>query len=328
MTAPDEPAQPARHIAVMASEVLRDLITDPGGTYVDATIGNAGHAELAMERLNDQARLIGLDRDRDAVATAQARLARFGSRVTVCQSDYRRLGDICRGLGVEHITGALLDLGLSSLQLDDPARGFSYQLDGPLDLRFDTSQGTPASEWLNTATEESIAKVLFEYGEEPHARKLARMIVAARAEQPVETTGQLKQIIIGAVGRRGAVWGRTAARVLQALRIHVNSELDAIPIGLGSAIDLLEDKGRLVVITYHSLEDRLVKLFFRETSRTCTCPPVFPHCICGAQPKGRVVHRHVLRPADAEVAANPRSRAAKMRVFEKHTAGMTEESGR
>jgi 16S rRNA (cytosine1402-N4)-methyltransferase len=328
MIAPDDPKEPARHIAVMATEVLRELITDPAGTYVDTTIGNAGHAELAMERLNHKARLIGLDRDRDAVAIAKARLARFGSRVTVCHSDYRRLGDVCRELGVRHITGALIDLGLSSLQLDDPARGFSYQLDGPLDLRFDTLQGTPASEWLNKATQESIAKVLAEYGEEPHARKLARMIVAARADEPVETTNQLKQIIIGAMGQRGAVWGRTAARVLQALRIHVNAELDAIPLVLGSAIDLLEENGRLVVITYHSLEDRLVKLFFREASRICTCPPVFPHCICGAQPKGRVVHRHVLRPADAEVAANPRSRAAKMRVFEKHRAGTTEESGR
>ncbi len=326
MTAPGDQGQPARHIAVMASEVLREIVTNPDGIYVEATLGYGAHAERIMERLSDKGRLIGFDRDPEAIAIAKARLARFGSRVTVRNSDYRRLSEVCRELGVQHITGALIDLGLSSLQLDDPARGFSYQLDGPLDERFDTSQGAPASEWLNLAAQESIAKVLAEYGEEPHARRLARMIVAARARQPIETTGQLKQIIISAVGQRGAVWGRTAARVLQALRIHVNAELDAIPIGLESAIDLLEEDGRLVVITYHSLEDRLVKLFFRENSRTCSCPPVFPHCVCGAQPKGRVVHRRVLRPTDEEIAANPRSRAAKMRVFEKHTTGTAKES--
>jgi 16S rRNA (cytosine1402-N4)-methyltransferase len=200
-------------------------------------------------------------------------------------------------------------------------------LDGPLDLRFDTSEGTPASVWLHSANESAIATVLSEYGEEPHARKIARMIVAARAQSPVETTSRLREIIIRAVGKRGAVWGRTAARVLQALRIRVNAELDAIPLGLQSALDLLEDNGRLVVITYHSLEDRIVKSFFRETSRTCTCPPVFPHCVCGARPQGRVVHRRVLRPSDVETARNPRSRAAKMRVFEKLTAAPSRESG-
>ncbi len=327
MTAPGNPETP-RHIAVMASEVLRELITDPDGRYLDATIGYASHAERIMERLGNKGRLIGLDRDTDAVAIASARLQRFGSRVIVRHSDYRHLGEVCRDLGAEHITGALIDLGLSSLQLDDPARGFSYQLDGPLDLRFDTSHGEPASEWLNSASEQSIAKVFFEYGEEPHSRKLARLIVAARVEQAIETTGQLKQIIIKAVGARGPIWGRTAARVLQALRLQVNSELDAIPLGLESAIDLLEDGGRLVVITYHSLEDRLVKTFFREASRTCNCPPAYPHCICGANPKGRIVHRRVLRPTDEEVAANPRSRAAKMRVFEKHTGGITGEISR
>lgn len=327
MAAPGNPETPC-HIAVMTSEVLRELITDPDGRYLDATIGFASHAERIMERLGNKGQLIGLDRDLDAVAIASARLQRFGSRVVVRHSDYRRLAGVCRELGVAHITGALIDLGLSSLQLDDPARGFSYQLDGPLDLRFDTSHGAPASEWLNTASEESIARVFFEYGEEPHSRKLARLIAAVRAEQPIETTGQLRQIIIKAVGSRGPVWGRTAARVLQALRLHTNSELDAIPAGLESVVELLEENGRLVVITYHSLEDRIVKSYFREVSRTCTCPPVFPHCVCGANPKGRIVHRHVLRPTDDEVAANPRSRAAKMRVFEKRTGASAKESAR
>jgi 16S rRNA (cytosine1402-N4)-methyltransferase len=198
----------------MASEVMRELITDPGGTYIDATIGNAGHAERIMEELNDQGRLIGLDRDRDAVIIAQSRLARFGSRATVCHSDYRRLGAVCRELGVRQITGALIDLGLSSLQLDEPTRGFSYQLDGPLDLRFDTSEGTPVSEWLHSANESAIAAVLSEYGEEPHARKIARMIVAERAQAPVETTSRLREIIIRAVGNRVPAPARPSFRTV------------------------------------------------------------------------------------------------------------------
>ena len=325
MAAPDAPGAPC-HVPVMASEVVRELITDPGGTYIDATIGNAGHAERIMEELNNQGRLVGLDRDRDAVAFAQLRLARFGLRAAVRHDDYRRLGAACRELGIQAITGALFDLGLSSLQLDESARGFSYQLDGPLDLRFDTSQGTPASAWLSHASEGEIARILSEHGEEPHARKIARLIVAARTQARIETTSRLREIIISAVGQRGTVWGRTAARVLQALRIHVNAELDAIPLGLQSALDLLKENGRIVVITYHSLEDRIVKSFFREASRTCVCPPVFPHCACGAKPQGRVVHRHVLRPSDVEITRNPRSRAAKMRVFEKQTAAQSVES--
>ena len=315
--APTDPVTPLRHVPVMASEVLRELITDTSGIYIDATIGNAGHAELVMERLTKTGRLVGLDRDREAVEISQARLKRFGTCVTVLHRDYRHLGEVCQELGIRQITGALIDLGLSSIQLDQAARGFSYQQDGPLDLRFDTSQGTPAAEWLKTATEDAITTVLQQYGEEPHARKIARMILATRRNNPLTTTSQLRRIIIDAVGPRSAVWGRTAARVLQAIRIQVNSELDAVPAGLESAIDLLVGNGRLVVLTYHSVEDRLVKSYFREASRRCTCPPVFPHCVCGAHPRGREVHRRVLRPSAEEMSSNPRSRAAKMRVFEK-----------
>jgi len=188
IAAPTDPVTPLRHIPVMASEVLRELITDTDGIYVDATIGNAGHAELIMAQLTEKGQLIGTDLDPEAVAISQARLKRFGPRVRIVHRDYRHMGDVCRELGVQWITGALIDLGLSSLQLDEANRGFSYQHDGPLDLRFDTSKGMSAAEWLKAATEEAIASVLQQYGEEPHARKIARMILATRRNNPWTTT--------------------------------------------------------------------------------------------------------------------------------------------
>jgi 16S rRNA (cytosine1402-N4)-methyltransferase len=303
----------------MAAEVLRELITDGDGTYCDLTLGAGGHAESIMERLSDQGRLIGIERDDQAAAIARKRLGRFGDRVTVVHRNYREIAAICQALGVERISGALADLGLSSLQLDDAERGFSYQLDGPLDLRFDRSTGQPASDWLSEASEQSIASVLAEYGEEPRARQIARKIVAARDDEPVSTTAQLRDIVIATVGRKSRVWGRACARCLQGIRIFVNSELDALPVTLKAVLKLLAPGGRLVVIAYHSLEDRIVKDTFREAARRCDCPPAYPHCVCGARPLGRIVHRKVLRPTDAEVVDNPRSRSARMRVFEKET---------
>jgi 16S rRNA (cytosine1402-N4)-methyltransferase len=314
---PTEPGGSNLHIPVMAAEVLRELITDGDGVYCDLTLGLGGHAESIMEKLSNQGRLIGIERDDQAAAIARERLSRFGARVTVVHRNYRDVGEICRTLGVETIAGALADLGLSSLQLDDSGRGFSYQLDGPLDLRFDRSTGQPASDWLNEASEQSIASVLAEYGEEPRARQIARRIVATRAQEPVTTTTQLREIVIASVGRRSSVWGRACARCLQAIRIFINSELNALPVALKAVLDLLAPGGRLVVIAYHSLEDRIVKEIFREAARRCDCPPAYPQCVCGAQPLGRIVHRKVLRPTEAEVAANPRSRSARMRVFEK-----------
>jgi 16S rRNA (cytosine1402-N4)-methyltransferase len=308
----------------MASEVLRELITDSSGTYVDATIGTAGHAELIVERLGEGGRLIGFDRDREAVDIARARLSRFGDRATIVHRDYRHLGEVCRELGIRSISGALIDLGLSSVQLDNPDRGFSYQLDGPLDLRFDRSSGKPASAWLNEVPQAAIASVLFEYGEEARARQIARRIASVRQSRPITTTGQLREIIIDVVGKRGSVWGRAAARCFQAIRVYINLELDAIPAAVGSVLDLLVQRGRLVIIAYHSVEDRIVKDLLHDASRRCNCPPAYPGCICGANPVGRKVYRRVLRPTSSEVTCNPRSRAARMRVFEKDIAAAVE----
>ncbi|MBD3299192.1 MAG: 16S rRNA (cytosine(1402)-N(4))-methyltransferase RsmH [candidate division Zixibacteria bacterium] len=307
-----------QHVPVMPNEVVENLITESSGTYLDATINGAGHAELMMTHLTDTGRLIGLDRDGQAVQRARTRLDRFGeSRVTVVQSDYARLAAVCRELGETEIHGVLFDLGLSSVQLDDPNRGFGYSNVGPLDLRFDPDEGESAAAWLQRATESQIRDVLYRFGEEPKAKSIARAIVQNRQKSPIDTTADLWNLLSSVVGSRMPQLGRTAARVWQALRIQVNAELNSLPTGLHDAIDLLAQGGRIVVIAYHSLEDRIVKDTFREAARLCTCPPIYPQCVCGANTRGRVVTRRVLRPSTEEIAANSRARSARMRVFEK-----------
>jgi 16S rRNA (cytosine1402-N4)-methyltransferase len=270
-----------------------------------------------MKTLSFTGRLIAMDRDPRAVEIARRRLSPYGEQATVIQGNYRDFARHCEALGVQQVTGALLDLGLSSLQLDDETTGMSYRANGPLDLRFDRSIGIPASEWLAAAAEVEIANTIFAYGEEPRSRAIAKRIVAARRTHPIQTSGQLLTEVESATGFSGPRLGRTAARVWQALRIVVNDELDAIPEGLRAVIDRLVNGGRLVTLAYHSLEDRIVKMHFREASRACNCPRAYPKCMCGADPKGRVLHRHVLRPSPEEVAGNPRAKAARMRVFER-----------
>lgn len=273
---------------------------------------------MILGKLTTHARYIGLDRDAEAIARSRARLEPFGARVTIIHADYRDLARILHDLGIAEIHGALLDLGLSSLQLDDPGRGFAYRLAGPLDLRFDTSTGPTAAEWLADADEALIAEVLHTYGEERHARKIARLITAQKSRGlPILTTGDLVALIRQAVGAHGPELGRSAARVFQALRIAVNDELAAIPHALADAVDHLADGGRLVVIAYHSLEDRIVKDFMREAARECSCPKMYPQCVCGADPKGILPSRRALRPSADEIKTNPRAKAAKLRLFER-----------
>ena len=273
---------------------------------------------MILGRLTQDARYIGLDRDQDAVSRSRARLAPYGPRATVVHADYRSLANVLENLGIAQINGFLLDLGLSSIQLDDPSRGFAYRFEGPLDLRFDTSAGISASQWLNTADEEEIAVVLKEYGEERHAKRMARLIVATRP-QGIQTTADLAAVIRRVSGSRGLEFGRSAARVFQALRIVVNDELAAIPQAMNDAVDHLTDGGRMVIISYHSLEDRLVKTFMREAARECNCPPSYPHCVCGANQRGILVSRRAIVPSENEIKLNPRAKSAKMRVFQRES---------
>jgi len=303
----------------MPDVVAHELITDPNGIYLDATIGAGGHAEVILSHLHKEGHLIGLDRDPEAVRRCTVNLRAYADRLTLIHADYRSLAAVLRDAGVAQITGALFDLGLSSPQLDDPERGFSYRFDSPLDLRFDRTTGQSAAAWLASASEREIARVLREYGEERHAARLARLIVEERHFTPVTTTRTLVGLVERAAGQSGPSFGRSAARVFQALRIVVNDELAAIPVGIRAAMDRLAPGGRIVVLAYHSLEDRLVKTLFREASRPCRCSPAQGQCICGADPQGRVVHRHVIRPTDDETRRNRRAAAARLRVFERDT---------
>lgn len=302
---------------VLADQVVTNLITNLDGFYLDGTIGAGGHAELMLGKLSKNARYIGLDRDDNAVTRTRARFS-GDPRVTVIHADYRNLASILRAEGVAQIHGFLLDLGLSSIQLDDQSRGFAYRLDGPLDLRFDTKTGISAADWLNSSDEEQITTALREYGEERHAKRMARLIVAARPAG-IKTTSDLAAIIRKVSGPHGLEFGRSAARVFQALRIVVNDELDAIPQAMNDAVDRLAEGGRMVIISYHSLEDRLVKTFMREAARECNCPTSYPHCMCGANQRGVLVQRRAFTPTEDEINSNPRAKAAKMRVFERRS---------
>lgn len=305
------------HEPVQAEEVIRYLLTDLSGIYLDGTMGPGGHAARMLKELTKDARYIGLDRDLSAIKRARARLS-ADHRVTIVHSDYRKLASVLRDLGIEKINGFLLDLGLSSVQLDDPSRGFAYRFDGPLDLRFDASVGMSAAEWLNSSAEEEIATALKEYGEERHANRMARMIVATRPSG-IKTTSDLTAIIRKVSGPSGLEFGRSAARVFQALRIVVNDELAAIPQAMNDATERLVDGGRMVIISYHSLEDRLVKTFMHEAARECNCPPAYPQCMCGANQRGVMVERRAITPTEDEINSNPRAKSAKMRVFERQS---------
>jgi 16S rRNA (cytosine1402-N4)-methyltransferase len=304
----------------MPEVVARELITDREGIYLDATFGGGGHAEVILANLERAGRVIGLDRDPEAVRQADGLPDGTRDRLSVIHADYRDLAQVLEREGIRQISGALFDLGLSSLQLDESERGFAYRLEGPLDLRFDRSRGPTAADWLHAASEKEIANALHTYGEERYARRIAKLVVAQRGEKPITATGQLVDLLRRVVGAAGRDLGRTSARVFQALRIVVNDELAAIPVGVESALNMLVPGGRLVVIAYHSLEDRLVKSLFREAARECRCPKVLGRCVCDANPRGRIVHRRVIRASDDEVRRNPRAKAARLRVFERDPA--------
>jgi 16S rRNA (cytosine1402-N4)-methyltransferase len=304
------------HLPVMVEEVMTALAPIAGSFQVDATVGGGGHALRILEATNPDGRLLGLDADPAAIARTSQRLRRYGERVTLRHTNFESIADVARDAGFGHADGVLLDLGLSSYQLADGERAFSFRADGPLDMRFDPSRGVPASELLATLDEAQLAALFRRYGEEPSAGRIARAIVAARREYPIETGSQLAGLVERAAPRapKGRRRIHPATRVFQALRIAVNRELETLPVGLGGALEILRPGGRLVVISYHSLEDRIVKRFIAAERRGCTCPPELPVCVCGRSPRLALVGKQPQFPSADEVAANPRARSARMRT--------------
>ena len=305
------------HKPVLLDACIQALNIRPDGIYVDGTLGRAGHSMEIARRLTT-GRLICIDRDQAAIDAARVRLAPWLDRVTLVRSNFSELGEILSGAGVSGADGMLFDLGVSSPQLDDASRGFSYMQDAPLDMRMDTSAPLSAYEVVNTSSQEELRRILYEYGEERYAPAIAKAIVRARETAPVNTTLELVEIIRGAMPPAALREKQhPAKRSFQAIRIAVNGELDALPPMLEAAVDGLNPGGRLAVITFHSLEDRIVKRTLADLAKGCTCPPEFPVCVCGRKPRVRLVNRKPVTADGAELADNPRARSAKLRVAEK-----------
>ncbi|MCM2358827.1 MAG: 16S rRNA (cytosine(1402)-N(4))-methyltransferase RsmH [Geobacteraceae bacterium] len=307
-----------RHLSVLPAEVLRYLAPRPGGVYLDGTTGGGGHAALVLEASSPDGILIGLDRDAQALAAARERLAPFGERARLFRKNFAELDALLAELGIAGIDGFLLDLGVSSYQLDTGERGFSFLQDAPLDMRMDTGSGETAAELVNGLSEQELTRIIREYGEERWAKRIAAFIVRARGEAPIETTLQLADLVKGAIPR-GAWEERLhpATRTFQAFRIAVNDELGSLERGLAAAFRLLKRGGRGVVISFHSLEDRIVKNTFRGLAQGCTCPRDFPRCVCGNTPQARVLTGKPVTAGEAELMENPRARSAKLRAIEK-----------
>ncbi len=299
----------------MAEECINGLNIDPDGIYVDGTVGGAGHSSLIAARLSEKGRLIALDRDPDAVAVASERLSAF-KNVQVVHSNYSQIRDVLDDLDIDYVDGILMDLGVSSYQLDEGSRGFSYHSDAPLDMRM-SKEGMSAADVVNTFSEEELAKIIFEYGEEKFSRRIASNIVSERALRPLETTGQLADIVRESVPQKARREKNPCKKTFQAIRIAVNGELDHLSEGLDRAFHSLKGSGRLAVITFHSLEDRLVKQRFAGWCRGCICPPDFPQCVCGRKPEGRLVNRKPVEAGEEELERNKRSRSAKLRIIER-----------
>ncbi|WP_310236232.1 16S rRNA (cytosine(1402)-N(4))-methyltransferase RsmH [Brevibacillus nitrificans] len=306
------------HVTVLRDEAVAGLNIRPGGIYVDCTLGGAGHSSLIASQLTEGGRLIAIDQDDWALDNARERLSAYMDRVTLVKSNFRHIKDIVSDLGLEGVDGVLFDLGVSSPQLDEGERGFSYNADAPLDMRMDQQAVLTAYDIINEWAEEEIAKVIWEYGEEKFSRRIARQIVQYRAKQPVQTTGELVELIkegIPAAARRTGP--HPAKRTFQAIRIAVNDELNAFKEAVADAISVLRPEGRVSVITFHSLEDRICKQVYQELSKGCTCPPSFPICACGNKATVKVITRKPILPSAEELEANPRARSAKLRVAEK-----------
>ena len=311
-----------KHYSVLLNETIENLNIKPDGIYVDGTLGGGGHAYQVASRLGEKGRLIGIDQDKDAIKAAGERLAEFGDKVTIIRSNYSNMKEELHRIGIEKVDGIVLDLGVSSFQLDTPERGITYRVeDAPLDMRMDDRQTLTAKEIVNTYSEMELFRIIRDYGEDRFAKNIAKHIVAEREKNPIETTGQLNAIIRGAIPKKVQVTGgHPSKRTYQALRIELNHELDVLQDNLDTMIDLLKNEGRICIITFHSLEDRIVKSNFKKNENPCTCPSNFPVCVCGNKSKGHVVSRKPILPSDEELEKNTRSKSAKLRVFEKEEA--------
>ena len=315
-----------RHYPVMLHEVIDSLDIKPDGIYVDGTLGGAGHSSEIARRLTDGGRLIGIDQDEDAIHAATEHLAPFADRVTIVHDNYGNIADVLADLGIAGVDGILLDLGVSSYQLDTPDRGFSYRTDdAPLDMRMNQESDFTAADLLNTYSEKDLARIIRDYGEEKFADRIARNIVR---ERPLETTGDLNRIIRETIPekfrRKG---GNPSKRTFQAIRIELNRELAVLSDTVDTMIDLLNEDGRLAIITFHSLEDRIVKSHYRKEEYPCTCPPDFPVCVCGNISKGYELTRKPILPGDKELGENKRSKSAKLRVFVRQTSDTSQPVG-
>jgi len=310
------------HLPVLAEEVIEMLRPAAGSLQIDATVGGGGHTERILEASDPDGRLLGLDADGAAIARVAQRLERFGDRLVLRQANFRELGAVAPAAGFGAVDGLLFDLGLSSFQLADTERGFGFRAGGPLDMRFDATRGVSAAELLVTLDATELTALFRRFGEEPFAPRIARAIVEARRSAPITTAEELAALVERVAPRTAPGRRRIhpATRVFQALRIAVNEELDALSEALAAAVDLLRPGGRLVVLSYHSLEDRIVKRFLDAERKGCICPPSVPVCICGRTPRLRLVTRPSLTPTDAEIAANPRARSARLRAAERIAA--------
>ena len=306
-----------KHYSVLLEETIEHLNIKPDGVYMDGTLGGAGHAFHVCEKLGEAGHFYGIDQDGDAIEAASKRLAPFGEKVTIIRSNYRYARERLAEIGVTHVDGIVLDLGVSSYQLDTIERGFSYKYDTRLDMRMDNRQTLSAMEIVNEYPEMELFRIIRDYGEDQFAKNIAKHIVKARSEAVIETTGQLNEIIKAAIPAKMRMNGHPSKKTFQAIRIECNHELDVLKESLDGFIDMLNPGGRLCIITFHSLEDRIVKSAFKKAENPCVCPPSFPVCTCGQVSKGRVISKKPILPSDKELEENSRSKSAKLRVFER-----------
>lgn len=309
------------HKSVLLEETMEELQIKPDGIYVDGTLGGGGHSYEICKRLSDRGRLIGIDQDAAAIEAASARLGEFRDKVTIIRSNYCEMKQKLADIGVTSVDGIILDLGVSSYQLDTADRGFTYREDAPLDMRMDQRMERTAKDIVNEYSEMDLYRIIRDYGEDKFAKNIAKHIVRARQEKTLETTGELIHVIKAAIPAKvRAVGGHPAKKTFQAIRIELNNELGVLETSLDDMIELLNDKGRICIITFHSLEDRIVKNAFRRNENPCTCPKEFPVCVCGKKSKGQVITKKPILPAEGELVENSRAKSAKLRVFERKMA--------